>query len=233
MNFPNDKELLQAIPARHSVRKYLDTPVAKDVIACLRSEIDSINARCGFSFRIVTNEPRSFKNFFAYGNFENAVNYIIISAPKGDDYTRRCGLGGERLVLALQALGLNTCWVGLSYSKKSPEFKVPEGHKVRCVISFGYGQTQGHERKTKSIEALSNADANSPQWFLEAMRTVQLAPTAINQQRFRFTLQSDGTVQAKPLFSLAGYTQIDLGIAVCHFNLAAPEHSITLRESTI
>lgn len=228
MTFPNDKQLLQAIPARHSVRRYLDTPVAEDVVACLRTEIDSINARCGFSFRLVTNEPNSFKNIFAYGKFENTVNYIIVSAPKGDDHTRRCGLEGERLVLALQVMGLNTCWVGLSYSKKSPEFQIPAGHKVRCVISFGYGQTQGPERKTKSIETLSNADSNSPQWFMDAMRAVQLAPTAINQQRFRFMLQADGTVVAKPLFSLVGYTQIDLGIAVCHFNLAAPEHAIAM-----
>ena len=226
MNFPNDKQLLQAIPARHSVRKYLKKPIPEDVMFCLRNEIDSINARCGFSFRVVTNEPRSFKNIFAYGNFENAVNYIIISAPKSDDYTRRCGFEGERLVLGLQAMRLNTCWVGLSYSKKSTEFRVPNGHKVRCVISFGYGQTQGSERKTKSIEALSNADANSPQWFTDAMRAVQLAPTAINQQRFRFTLRGDGSVEAKPLFSLAGYTQIDFGITLCHFNLTAPEHYV-------
>lgn len=228
MEFPHDKQLLEAIQARHSVRKYLDTPVAEDVVSCLGSEIDSINARCGFSFRLVANEPRSFKNIFAYGKFENAVNYIIVSAPKGDDYTRLCGLEGERLVLGLQAMGLNTCWVGLSYSKTTPEFRAPEGHKVRCVISFGYGQTQGPTRKTKSIQALSNADSSSPQWFVEAMRAVQLAPTAINQQRFRFSLLPDGSVQAKPLFSLVGYTQIDLGIAVCHFNLAAPEHSVAL-----
>lgn len=228
MNFPNDIQLLQAIPARHSVRRYIATPIAEDVLTVLGREIESINARCGYSFRLVTAEPRAFKNIFAYGKFENVSNYIIISAPKGDEHSRRCGLEGERLVLGLQAMGLNTCWVGLSYSKKTPDFNVPDGHKIRCVISFGYGQTQGPDRRTKSIAALSNATHQSPQWMLDAMRAVQLAPTAINQQKFRFTLEPNGTVTAHPLFSLVGYTQIDLGIAICHFNLAAPDHSITL-----
>lgn len=222
MNFPSDQELLAAIPARHSVRKYLDRPIDQEVRECIDCEIERINSRCGFSFRLVVDEPRSFKNLFAYGKFENAHNYIIISAPKGDAHTRQCGIEGERLVLALQALGLNTCWVGLSYSKNSEVFRVPDGHKIRCVISVGYGQTQGPKRRTKSIEQLSNASSQSPEWFIEAMRAVQLAPTAINQQKFHFTLLPDGHVEARPLFSLVGYTQIDLGIALLHFRLAAP-----------
>lgn len=228
MQFPDDNQLLSAIASRHSVRRYLPRPVPQGIVDCLKAEVAGINARCAFSFRVVTDEPRSFRNIFAYGKFEGAVNYIIVSAPKGDEVTRRCGYEGERLVLGLQALGLNTCWVGLSYSKKTPDFRVPDGHRIRCVISFGYGVTQGSERRSKTIAQLSNADGDSPQWFVDAMRAVQLAPTAINQQKFSFALAPDGSVSAKPLFSLVGYTQIDLGIAVCHFNLAAPDHCVEL-----
>lgn len=224
MTFPTDNELLAAIPGRHSVRKYLPRPISSEVVECIDAEIQRINDQYGFSFRMVTNEPRSFKNIFAYGKFENAHNYIIISAPKGNEATRLCGIEGEKLVLALQALGLNSCWVGLSYSRNSDVFSTPDGHKIRCVISFGYGINPGPERKTKSITQLSNATANSPQWFIQAMQAVQLAPTAINQQKFHFTLHPDGSVEATPLFSLVGYTQIDLGIAICHFNLAAAPH---------
>lgn len=227
MEFPSDHQLLQAIPLRHSVRKYRPVRVPAEIVECLKLEVGRINARCGFSFSVVTDEPRSFKNIFAYGKFENVVNYIIVSGPKGEASSRECGVEGERLVLALQAMGLNTCWVGLSYSKTSPAFAVPEGHKVRCVISFGYGQTQGRDRKTKSMEQLSNANADSPLWFRQAIHAVQLAPTAINQQKFHFALQTDGTVTSRSLFSLVGYTHIDLGIAICHFNLSAPpEHRI-------
>ncbi|WP_262498678.1 nitroreductase family protein [Segatella albensis] len=33
------------------------------------------------------------------------------------DLNERAGYYGEQLVLLAQTLGLNTCWVGLSYSK--------------------------------------------------------------------------------------------------------------------
>lgn len=227
MTFPDNQRLCAAIASRHSVRRYLDKPLDKSVTDCIAGEIKRINHRRGFSFRLVTDEPRAFKNIFAYGKFENVKNYIIVSAPEGDEFTRLCGYEGERLVLALQAMGLNTCWVGLSYSKRTEHFDVPRRHKIRCVISVGYGLTQGSARKSKSMEALSNANAQSPQWFTEAMQAVMLAPTAINQQKFEFTLNKDLTVDARPKFSLVGYTQIDLGIALFHFNLAAAGHQVS------
>ncbi len=227
MIFPTDIQLRQAIPLRHSVRHYLPTPIPHDILSLIAAEIDRINMRHGYSFKVVVDEPKSFKNIFAYGKFENVRNYIIVSAPRGNQHSRLCGYEGERLVLALQALGLNTCWVGLSYSKNSEFFTIPDGHKIRCVISFGYGTSQGADRKTKPIERLSNATPSSPQWFVEGMKAVQLSPTAINQQKFRFTLRPDGTLTAETIFSMVGYTHIDLGIAIAHFNLSTPEHQIS------
>ena len=48
-----------------------------------------------------------------------------------------------------------------------------------------------------------------------------LAPTAVNQQKFKFILHEDNQVEAKVLFSLIGYTYIDLCIAKCHFEIGA------------
>lgn len=223
MEFPNNKVLYSVIAKRHSVRHYLPPSIPEEISECIENEIRAINERCGYSFKLVVDEPRSFKNIFAYGKFSNVRNYIIVSAPKGDDESRGCGVEGERLVLGLQAMGLNTCWVGLSYSKISKIFDVPSGHKIRCVIAFGYGATQGVVRRSKSVEELSNYEQGFPEWFLDGIKAVMEAPTAINQQKFKFELQSDGLVKAQRLFSLVGYTHIDLGIAICHFMLAAPK----------
>jgi hypothetical protein len=53
------------------------------------------------------------------------------------------------------------------------------------------------------------------------MEAVLLAPTAVNQQKFRFVLHEGNLVEARPLFSMVGYTHIDLGIAKCHFEIGA------------
>ena len=50
------------------------------------------------------------------------------------------------------------------------------------------------------------------------------APTAVNQQKFFFTLLTDNeTVIAKPQSTLIGYKFVDLGIAKLHFELAVEE----------
>lgn len=230
MEFPANTELLRAIDSRHSVRAYIDHRPTKEILDCLSNEIARINATRDLSFRLVTDEPTAFSGFLArYGKFRNVTHYIIVSGPSGDAVSRLCGYEGERIVLALQALGLNSCWVGLSYRKSTTDFNVPAGHKIRCVIAFGYGESQGDSHRIKTPGQVSNITADSPQWFRNGIDAALKAPTAVNQQKFRFTLMPDGRVTARAGFSLAGYTQIDLGIAACHFDLAAgPEHTALL-----
>ena len=48
-----------------------------------------------------------------------------------------------------------------------------------------------------------------------------LAPTAVNQQKFKFILHPDNVVEARTLFSMAGYTDVDLGIVKYHFEVGA------------
>ncbi len=63
-------------------------------------------------------------------------------------------------------------------------------------------------------------------WFGE--RLVLLAPTAMNQQRFRFTLLPDDTVRAE---SRGGsYSHVDLGIVKYHFQLGAGRESFRWAE---
>ena len=53
------------------------------------------------------------------------------------------------------------------------------------------------------------------------MEAVILAPTAVNQQKFKFILHPGNKVEAKTSFSMTGYTHIDLGIVKCHFEVGA------------
>ena len=55
------------------------------------------------------------------------------------------------------------------------------------------------------------------------MDAVLLAPTAVNQQKFLFTLEEDGRVSAQP--GHAFYAKMDLGIAKYHFELGAGKGS--------
>jgi nitroreductase len=57
-----------------------------------------------------------------------------------------------------------------------------------------------------------------PAWFKRGMKAAQLAPTARNQQKFRFTLAGD-TVKAQDTGGIL--SRVDLGIVKYHFEVAA------------
>lgn len=210
--------LNEAIAARHSVRRYIDKAIDPEAVSELQKIIDECNKESGIKFQLQLNEPEAFGSGMAnYGKFEGCSNYITVVGKKSDE--EKCGYFGEKIVLRAQQLGLNTCWVALTFNKSKVVYEAEKGEKLLIVISLGYGQTPGHERPTKSIDELSKVkNGEAPEWFIKAMEAVQLAPTAINQQKFVFTLDGD-EVEAKTL--LGFYARIDLGIAKCHFEIGA------------
>ena len=215
----------EAIEARHSVRVYKEQPLAKEVVIELQKKIAELNEKGQLHMQLILNEPRAFKGVFAYGKFFGVNNYIVVAGQKSDDLDERVGYFGEQLVLFAQTLGLNTCWVGLSYTKIPGTYVLGDGEKIACYIAIGYGETQGVCHKIKTVEQVSNINDTTPLWFKKGVEAALLAPTAVNQQKFSFEYKGmkDGRhhVLAKKGFSMIGYTQMDVGIAKCHFEIGA------------
>ena len=216
----------EAIQLRHSVRSYKDVPLSEDIVKSLQSEIIKINEKGGLHAQLILNEPKAFQGTLAkYGKFRNANNYLVMAGKKADDLDERVGYYGEHLVLLAQTLGLNTCWVGLSYSKVPGTYVLDEDEKIACYIAIGYGETQGVSHKIKTVEQVSNASDITPTWFKKGVEAALLAPTAVNQQKFSFEYvgmsNNRHQVRAKKGFSMIGYTQMDLGIAKYHFEIGA------------
>ena len=59
--------LLEAIEARHSVRKYKDEPILEDVLTILRNKVWEVNKEAGLHVQLVTDEPKAYKGVMAYG----------------------------------------------------------------------------------------------------------------------------------------------------------------------
>ena len=216
----------EAIEARHSVRAYKEQPLTEDVVKVLEEQIAILNREGKLHMQLILNEPKAFQGTMAkYGKFRHANNYLVMAGKRAEDLDERVGYYGEHLVLLAQTLGLNTCWVGLSYSKVPGTYVLEEGEKIACYIAIGYGETQGVGHKIKTVEQVSNASDITPSWFKKGVEAALLAPTAVNQQKFSFEYVGvkDGRhqVRAKKGFSMIGYTQMDLGIAKYHFEIGA------------
>jgi len=217
--------LQEAITARHSVRKYIDKEIPADIVTVLQDKIAEYNKVGNLNIQLVLNETRAFTGMLSYGSFSGVRNYFVMVGKKGADLDERVGYYGEQLVLLAQTLGLNTCWVGLSYRKVPEAYNVGKDEKLACMIAIGYGETQGVSHKIKTIEQVSNASDLTPAWFKRGVEAALLAPTAVNQQKFSFEYvgmsNNRHLVRAKKGFSMIGYTKIDLGIAKYHFEIGA------------
>lgn len=226
-------DLLQAIKERHSVRKYIDRPIEAEKVAAIRQFIDECNRESGLHLQLVTEEPLAFSTgLFSYGKFTGVTNYIALVAPKQGDYREAIGYQGEKIVLFMQTLGLNTCWVGLTFKNIKDAYVLNPGEELKFVIACGYGEDGGvqHPQKKPITHYYSDKRGTGdplPDWFMRGMEAALLAPTAVNQQKFLFTLLPNGRVEAKAKFDFIGYSHYDLGIVKYHFEVAAGKENFT------
>ena len=211
---------LEAIRARHSVRNYLDKPIPAELRAELDGFVASLNAESALHIRIFYDDPAGFDSRLAhYGSFRNVANYIILAGKKEGDFDFRCGYYGEKLVLFAQKLGLNTCWAALTFNKKRVRELVPEGESLCMVIALGFGAGQGTPHRGKDADKVTELSGPAPDWFRNGVEAALLAPTAVNQQKFCFSLEGE-----EPVIRVKGLgtcTRVDLGIAALHFELAS------------
>lgn len=124
-----------------------------------------------------------------YGKFSGVKNYIALIGKKSAQLDELCGYYGERLVLKAEQLGLNSCWVAMTYKKIPGAFKIDSG--------------------------------DSPAWFRAGVEAALLTPTAMNQQKFTFTLDSASGRAVSAKAGTGFYTKVDLGIAKYHFEIGA------------
>ena len=215
-----NNEIISAIRNRHSVREYLDKPIEDSAVKELMHEINECNKESGLNIQLVLNEPEAFDgNATHYGRFKGVKNYIALVGKQSKDLHEKLGYYGERIIVKAGVLGLNTCWVALTYRKNRAQVKIEDDEKLVCVISLGYGVNQGQNRKSKKPEQVSNVNSDSPEWFKKGVKLSLLAPTAINQQQFYFELKGNNKVRAKARIGF--YNKVDLGIVKYHFEVGA------------
>ena len=71
---------LEAIKARHSVRKYTDRPMEADKAAAILEAIESINSESGLNIQLVQEELSAFASgMWKYGQFSGVKNYFVMA----------------------------------------------------------------------------------------------------------------------------------------------------------
>lgn len=226
-----ETEMLELMKQRHSVRRYSKRKIEDKKRKILDELIADINREARLHFQIFYDEPYCFQGLKAkYGKFSGVTNYIALVGKKRPDLDEICGYYGEMLVMKAQEIGLNTCWVGVTHGRTMS--RILESEKEVCIIAIGYGEEKGLEHKRKSfydvcrilnensdeMQDQKNLSEIAPEWFIKGVTAALLAPTAMNQQKFKILY--DGR-SAKLKAGLGMYTKLDLGIVEYHFETMA------------
>ena len=207
-------DIIEVMRSRHSVRKFDNRPIEKETAELIREEIAKCTEESGFHFQLITDEPEAFQaGKPSYGEFKGCRNYLAVIGPKGREVD--AGYYGERIVLKAQELGVNSCWVAMTYKKGKSQGVVGAGEKLYLVVAMGYGITPGTPHKSKSISDVSDYKEGDPEWYRNGIEAALLAPTAINQQKFRFERDNDKIICRTSGFGF--YMKTDLGIVKYHF----------------
>ena len=225
----------EAIKARRSRRKYLGTPIDPGAASKLRELIAECNKAGNVRMELVVNDGEAFRGFRkSYGMFSGVNDYVGLIADRNDTTAaERLGYYGELLTLHATAMGLGTCWVGVSADRSDMPFSLSGNEALACTIILGNTAEKDSfkerlirgivHRKTKSAEEMFAGDAPAPDWFMRGMMAVEKAPSAVNRQPVMFSWKggkASAAVKAKSA-DLPGLLAIDFGIAKLHFEIGA------------
>ena len=86
-------------------------------------------------------------------------------------------------------------------------------------LLFRYGEETGTKHKSKPLSKLCDVpEEEMPVWFRNGLRAALMAPTAMNQQKFRISLE-----EGEPVITAGrgAMTKIDLGIVKYNFEAAS------------
>ena len=213
-------DTLSLMKARHSVRQYTERKIEGEILEKLKAQLVSAEKKSGLRFELILNEPCAFDCMLAKKvGFKNAVNYIAVIGKKTLQNEMNAGYFGTEIVLFAQEIGVNTCFVCGTYSKRKVKVKLQKGEKILCIITVGYGETQGIPHINCSIDKLCDFRGDMPPWFMKGMDYAMLAPTALNKQKFCFILRNGNEVK---LTDRGGSCKgVTLGIVKYHFEAGA------------
>jgi len=194
------------------------------------------------------------KKMGTYGVIKNAWMFLVGTIKNGRMAMEDYGYCKEILILKATSLGLGTCWLGGTF--KASEFAravdLQEDQILPTVSPIGY-PAEERSLTEKIMRRVAGSDHRKP-WpdiffandfatpltrpqagkYSEALENLRLAPSASNKQPWRILLDTGKNTFHFYLSRSFGYNllrgislrDIDLGIAMSHFEITAREQGL-------
>ena len=239
------RPITELISLRYSVRNYEDKPLDEDIINKIESYISNLDNPFGGKVRvklIKKDEYNKDVKLGTYGFIRGAKYYLTVACENGEFALESLGYAFEKVVLYCTSLGLGTVWMGGTFNKGAfaKTMNLKENETLAIVSPVGYeggkksiiGSIIGSKKKPRKAfsDIFFNNDFNTPLLkelageYGEPLEMVRLAPSAMNKQSWRI-VKKDNTIHFYSNGNME-MNKIDLGIAMCHFDLTVKENGI-------
>ena len=247
--------IINLIKERTSTRTYDGRGLEKEHFHELNAYLDKVNQEIKIKvrFKIVSNlgtGKEETRKLGTYGFIQGANTYIIGIMDKDDNDALEFGYIFEKIILFATDLGVQTCWLGGTFSKGNlTELAALNENEFIAIISpVGYKKgkmrvfetairtSAGSDKRkpwnelffNKSMQPLSEDEAGE---FKAPLEMVRLGPSASNKQPWRIIKDENMFhffICRNKGYGIIGYDlqKNDAGIAKCHFDLTLKELGI-------
>jgi len=204
---------------------------------------------------LAAQEREEIKTLGTYGFIKGAGMFIVGAVVKGDRAMEDYGYCMEKNILAATHLGLGTCWLGGTFNRSASASKIKkrEDEVVPAITPVGYPKekksmmdsavrffAKSNTRKGwEELFFLGNTKSFLPRNMAGAyelpFECVRIGPSASNRQPWRVVKETDSDVFHFYISRTLGYAEkflgvslqdIDMGIAMCHFEVAIQEMNL-------
>ncbi len=187
-----------------------------------------------------------------YGIIKGASFFAAGIVEEGNNDLEQLGYIFEKFVLYATSLGLGTCWLGGTFNRSNFEkaTKVSQNERLPVITPIGYeGKRKrildsfmkaaaGSKKRLPWNQLFFNRGLDTPLTekdsgpFFQPLEMLRWAPSASNRQPWRvikdgpqwhFYKTPSGVVNKATGFELQ---RVDMGIAMCHFELTAKEKGL-------
>ena len=204
---------------------------------------------------LAAKERDEIRTLGTYGFIKGASMFIVGTVTKGNRDMEDYGYCMEKNILAATHLGLGTCWLGGTFNRSASASKINkrEDEVVPAITPVGYPRDRKSMMDTavRFLAKSNTRKAWEELFFLETTNTflprnmagkyevplecVRISPSASNRQPWRVGKEPGRDVFHFYLSRTLGYAEkflgvslqdIDMGIAMCHFEVAIQEMNL-------
>ncbi|MBF0119128.1 MAG: nitroreductase [Desulfobacterales bacterium] len=229
--------------------------ILKSYLSSVKTAVFNTNLRFGL-ITATEEDRNALKGLGTYGFIKDPPGFIVGAAEDSKYSLEDYGYAMEKIILFSTDIGFGTCWLGGTFNKSNFAAKISKNDDeiVPAVASIGYKKekrstmesiirwTAGSDNRLSWDKMFFNIDFETPMIkedigeYAIAIEMVRLAPSASNKQPWRivkdknifhFYLQrTKGYERNQKLFKTVDLQRIDMGIAMCHFELSAKEMNL-------